>query len=345
MKRFNLLIAFIIIISTTTCHALPTVTTRTFKRLTPTTISVKDSSSFTYGGRNFMLCTRIQGGGFILLEQDINGMFQEADYILNGWGMAWAPHVFTVGTQLWVAYCDTEGQAGGEMSQHIMLARLVITVGNPSYINESIFLSTIRPLYGIGLGDDICPSPFVTTNCWSAIDPWIGVVNGKWQILYTRLNDPYNHNADYAWDNWSMNLAYTYGVVPEYYFQNEYIHHDNYQIGWATGTGGKVQEAPYYKDGYIYYSVGFSNGDYNTLEGTNGISHLRRALVTWNGSTMTGSTQDLNWCIRGKSEDNVLQMVTTHPDYGAANLRCTLRQDIDMLQGGQPGYWIGELMP
>lgn len=90
MKRFNLFIAVTIIISTTICHALPTVTTRTFKRLTPTTISVKDSSSFTYGGRNFMLCTRIQGGGFILLEQDINGMFQEADYILNGW--VWLGH-------------------------------------------------------------------------------------------------------------------------------------------------------------------------------------------------------------------------------------------------------------
>ena len=195
-----------------------------FKRLTPEGVSAKDSCSFEWQGREFMICDNQTTNGLILYET-IGGVFAEIKRLFEGWRYVWAPCIVEHKGRLILYFSDTAGVPGNFwITQRIR------------YIDNFIPGHNYTSYQTLDLGNDK-----------GVIDPDLIRIGDKFYLFYVIIH--WNRTR-VGWEWWDI----YYSVADHPLGPYKEIHNVSQCVE------GGIEEAPFFNpdDGYFYYSCGDS---------------------------------------------------------------------------------------
>jgi hypothetical protein len=216
-----------------------------FKRLTPEGINVKDSCSFEWHDREFMICDNQTSYGLILYE-NIGGIWVEIKRLFEGWTCVWAPCVVEYNGKLILYFSDT----GGGTAPYWVSQRI-------RYIDNFIPGNNYTSYQTLNLG-----------HTKGVIDPELIQIGDKFYMFYVVMD--WNYSGEGQWQWWDIYYSVADNPLGPYSECHNVSHCVEYGI----------EEAPFYNpyDGYFYYSVKDSvSGSFirrGKLTMTNGILNI-----------------------------------------------------------------------
>ena len=157
-----------------------------WNQISPTGLSLKNSSSFRMMGRDWMAATDMVRGGTAILRLDVDG-WKEHMLCYPQWIMMWAPYPYIDSTgKLWIYCCDT---GGGDLSHwwdFMRIKRHWVDLNNKTW---GPLESVVTPVDSHGIID---PALMQIGEWWYLfyVDLWNGETQEWWDPCYSVSRSP-----------------------------------------------------------------------------------------------------------------------------------------------------------